>query len=142
MNRQGLTALVVILSWLTSCSQATGNENHTAMPTSPPTRATPYAAEPAAGICATFQGPWATLTLAQTMPDPRCLKVQPDQRLVVINQGNDVTTVTLASFSARLGPGERVVFDTPFGSYLAPGVHIIRASRYGGGGSDLWLSDP
>ena len=40
---------------------------------------------------------------------------------------------------ATLEPGESVTFDQPFGDYLAPGVHTLAVSLYGGSGPQLWL---
>jgi len=101
------------------------------------TLATPYAQQPAAGICASFEGEVVTVTLYPDVPDPRCSKVRPDQKLSVINKTKNTLEVTIGSFTVSLEPGAETLFDTPFGEYLAPGVHQVLVSPCCG--AELWL---
>jgi len=99
--------------------------------------ATPYAQEPAAGICASFEGEMVVVTLNPDVPDPRCSKVRPDQKLSVINKTQNTLEVSIGRFTASLEPGAETKFDTPFGEYLAPGVHQLLVSPCCG--PELWL---
>jgi len=101
--------------------------------------ATPYSQEPAAGICASFDGKIVTVTLNPDIPDPRCAKVRADQTLTIINRTQNTLQVSIGSFSYSLEPGASKVIDTPFGDYLAPGVHQLQVSPCCG--SELWLEE-
>ena len=49
-------------------------------------------------------------------------------------------TVTMPGFAPRrLAVGRSTLFDRPFGQYLAPGVHDLQISLYGGTGPSIWL---
>lgn len=132
-------------------SQAAIRPYETAAPTvttsnAPPTPAslplaTPYSDQPAAGVCAEYPG--ETVVTVEIMPDipaPRCLKVTPDQRLKVINRANAALALKLGSQTASLQPNTDYTFDQPFGSLLAPGVHVLEASPYFG--PEIWLVEP
>jgi hypothetical protein len=41
--------------------------------------------------------------------------------------------------SVPLNDGDAHLFPQPFGDYLAPGVHRVAASIYGGSGAEIWL---
>ena len=99
--------------------------------------ATPYAQQPAAGICASFDGTIVTITINPDIPDPRCAKVKTDQTMKVINNTQNQLEIAIGKFAASLKPGEQTTFDTPFGEYLAPGVHQLQVSPCCG--SELWL---
>jgi hypothetical protein len=99
--------------------------------------ATPYAQQPAAGICASFDSTAITVTINIDIPDPRCSRVNPYQTLTVINNTQNPLQVTLGRFIADIEPGEKTIFDTPFGEYLAPGVHQLQVSPCCG--AELWL---
>jgi hypothetical protein len=90
--------------------------------------ATPYAQSPAAGICASFEGEMVKVTLYADIPDPRCIKVRPDQKLLVVNNSHNVLQISIGEFSASLEPGEESNINTPFGDYLAAGVHQLMVS--------------
>jgi hypothetical protein len=92
---------------------------------------------PASGICAEFGGEWATVEIWPDMPSPRCLKVNPQQRLRVINRAEAAVQITLGEFTLELQPGTEDTLEMPFGDFLAPGVHHILASPYPG--PELWL---
>ena len=101
--------------------------------------ATPESDSPAAGICDLVQDPLVIFEINPDVPSPRCAQAMPDQRVKVINRTDGLLQVSIAGFEVSLGPGEETVFDTPLGSYLAPGVHRVLTSAYGGGGPELWL---
>lgn len=100
--------------------------------------ATPYAQEPAAGICAEFEGPLVSVLLRPDIPDPRCVRVKPDQYLRVRNEADQTLQVSIGRFQAELDPGKEVIFDMPFRDYLAPGVHLVTTSAPPGG-PEIWL---
>ena len=139
-----LTGIVIILG-LAAC-KGSGEEPIQA-PSIPPigitattkTLATPYAQQPAAGICASFEGEMVTVTVFPDIPDPRCSKVRADQKLTVINQTQNTIQVTIGEFTTSLEPGDKTIFDTPFGEYLAPGVHQLQVSPCCG--PELWLGE-
>ncbi len=99
--------------------------------------ATPYAQQPAAGICASFDGKVVTITINPDIPDPRCAKIKPDQSLTVLNNAQKSLLVTIGRFTSNVEPGEKTMIDTPFGEYLAPGVHQLQVSPCCG--AELWL---
>jgi hypothetical protein len=107
--------------------------------TQPNTLATPYAQQPAAGICASFEGEMVVVTINPDIPDPRCSKVRPDQELTVINNTQNTLEVSIGRFRASLEPGAETIFDTPFGEYLEPGVHQLQVSPCCG--PELWLEE-
>jgi hypothetical protein len=103
---------------------------------------------PAAGACVEVprtQGAIRTVRIEPDVPDPRCSQVYPSQRLRIVNATNDygqrgkTVAVQLADFRARLAPGKAKTFDASFGSYLAPGDHVVTVSFYGGSGPELFL---
>jgi hypothetical protein len=99
----------------------------------------PDASTPAAGICAHAQGAVARVQINIDTPSPRCELVKPEQRLQVVNTLDRFTTVRLAHFAVRLAPRQALYIDQPFRTYLAPGVHLLAISAYGGSGTALWL---
>jgi hypothetical protein len=108
----------------------------------------PASPTPAAGACASsrLRGATRTALINPDVPQPRCLKVYPDQRLRLVNHTNAfgqrgrTISVRLARFHARLARGEATVFREPFGRYLAPGDHVVWVSQYGGrGGPEVFL---
>jgi hypothetical protein len=103
------------------------------------TLSTPYAQQPAAGICASFESELVVVTLNPDVPDPRCSKVRADQKLKVINQTQNTLQVSIGSFRTSLEAGAEIVFDTPFGDYLAEGVHQLQVDPCCG--PELWLEE-
>jgi hypothetical protein len=103
----------------------------------PSLRSTPYASQPAAGICSEVSGDEAVMRLEPGIPDPRCLIVAPSQHLRVVNHTGSEVQIGIGSYSAALGPGEEQVFQDPFGSYLLPGVHQLAVTPCCGG--EIWL---
>jgi hypothetical protein len=100
--------------------------------------ATPYAQEPASGICAEFEGSLVSVSLRPDVPDPRCVRARPDQHLSIKNDTDQDLQVSIGDFQAELAPGQEIAFETPFGEYLAPGVHQLTTSATPGG-SEIWL---
>lgn len=100
--------------------------------------ATPHSQEPAAGICGEFEGSLVSISLRPDVPDPRCVRVKPVQYLSIKNETDQRLQVSIAHFRAELDPGEETSFETPFGEYLAPGVHQLITSAPPGG-PEIWL---
>jgi hypothetical protein len=78
-----------------------------------------------------------TISINPDTPDPRCTVVRPDQTLKVINRRGEPIVVTIGNFQARLEAGGEAVLATPFGDYLAVGVHRLEVSPCCG--AELWL---
>jgi hypothetical protein len=101
---------------------------------------------PASGTCEPSTGAIATVMLDPDIPDPRCMIVSSRQRLRVVNtsassgqQGKSIT-IRFAYFLPRvLSVRAATTFRRPVGHYLAPGVHDLHVSLYGGGGPEIWL---
>lgn len=104
----------------------------------PSTLWTPVADSPAAGTCGESQGEIVTMTIRPDIPDPRCLIVQSDQRLRVVNGRQETLAVSLGRLSASIEPGGEHTFEVPIGELLLPGVHVIGVSPCCGG--EIWLS--
>jgi hypothetical protein len=73
------------------------------------------------------------------MPEPRCLKIGPGQRVQVTNRTESAVQITLGDFDVSVSPGEGHLIELPVGIYLAPGVHLMGASPYSG--PELWLDE-
>lgn len=135
-----LTATAFIL--LTSCATRAGTS--TRPPDRPtilatPTLKPPDSDLPAAGICGTATGTYATVTINRDTPSPRCQHISPNQSLRIINHTDHPADIRLADHALTLPPQTEGMIDQPFGDYLAPGVHILEISTYPGGGAALWL---
>lgn len=105
-----------------------------------PVLATPYAASPAAGICA--EAPSETLVSVEIFPDipsPRCLKVNASQKLQVFNRTDSTLQLSLGHLEHTLPPQEETILEEPFGDYLAPGVHRLSAKPFSG--PEIFLVD-
>ena len=125
----GMLVVLLLAAPLSACSAPT-EPAHTLKP--------PDADSPAAGICAEPpEGDLVTIQITPGVPDPRCAKARPDQKLEVVNATDQPAQVTLAEFEVTLDPGEREVVDQPFGEYLAPGVHHVSISTLGN--AALWV---
>ena len=77
------------------------------------------------------------VTLNPDIPDPRCAIVTADQTLTVINHTQNTLQIAIGRFTSSLAAGEQTTIDTPFGEYLAPGVHQLQVSPCCG--PELWL---
>jgi hypothetical protein len=104
------------------------------------------ARRPASGLCEPSTGAIATIRLDPDVPDPRCTIVSSSQRVRVVNtsagsgQHGKTVTISFAYFSPRvLEVRAATTFHRPVGQYLAPGVHDLHVSLYGGGGPEIWL---
>ena len=138
-----LASGVILILGLSAC-QSTGTEVTPTVPIPTITvnlqskiLATPYAQKPAAGICGGFEAEMVVITLYPDIPDPRCSKVREDQKLTIINQTQNTLEVSIGMFTTKLEPGGETIIDTPFGEYLAPGVHHLQVSPCCG--PELWL---
>ena len=138
-----LISAMLMFLLLTSCVQpASSPTASTPLPSpasspSPHALATPYASEPAAGICASFEGEVVTVKINIDTSDPRCTRVRADQELTVVNQTLTALQVSLGSFNTSLLPGADYSITVPFGDYLAPGVHQLQVSPCCS--AELWL---
>jgi hypothetical protein len=126
--------IIILVLYLSACT-CFGIEVIAAMPTPTIVRptptyllATPYAQSPAAGLCASFEGETVVVSIYPDIPDPRCVKVRADQKLTVVNRTQNTLEVSLGSFTASLDPNAESSSDTPFGEYLAPGVHQLQVT--------------
>ncbi len=124
--------LLVCVSLLAGCSEG-GIPNGNKL-------ATPKSQEPAAGICAEPPASlWVLFTLNADIPDPRCAKVRPDQGLKVVNNTDAPVMVAIGGREAEVRPGGEQEIAGAVGTYLAPGVHSLMTSLYGGGGPEVWV---
>ena len=139
MRTCGRLVAVVPLAAL-ACALGSRTGGPAATPTdTPDARATPYAQEPAAGICAEPEGDEVVVTLEPGIADPRCLIVHPDQHLRIINRGGTEVTVSLGPFAAVLPAAGDATLGPAFGDYLMPGVHQLQVDPCCGG--ELWLKE-
>ncbi len=102
-------------------------------------RSTPVSDLPAAGICQEVDGSEVTMRINPDIPDPRCLRVRPDQFLTVANNRAESIEVRFGPFVLNLESGAARRLDRPFGEYLAWGVHVVQSTPCCGG--EIWL-DP
>jgi hypothetical protein len=132
-------ALCAALFLATCIPAVTPQPAPAASPTTLHTLATPVAGSPAAGICASFDGEVVPVSINVDVPDPRCVRIRPDQRLAIHNQTPDAVEIALGRFSARIEPGQTYTIAQSFGECLAPGVHVLQASSHFG--PELWLTE-
>jgi hypothetical protein len=119
----------------------------TSVPASPapetptPSLKPPDAEQPAAGICTDPpEGEVVTMTIRADMPDPRCAKANPDQRLKLVNDTDATVQVKLGIAEVNIPAGGERMFDMSLAEYLEPGVHFVLVTPPGMGG-ELWLVD-
>jgi hypothetical protein len=135
-----------LLSWMLSGCRFAGDVVPT-ISASPMPRATPYASEPAAGICADATGAVGAsppvgevvMTLEPGIPDPRCMIVAAGQRLRVVNATGGDVNISLGPFSLPLPANAETVIGPAFGDYLMPGVHALQVDPCCGG--EVWLQE-
>lgn len=133
MNRISRVSVLTVFAGLAvACGQTVERA-----PESEPALATPSASEPAAGLCAEASGTEAFIRLEPGIPDPRCLIITPAQTLRVANHTGAAVTVTLGREQHPIPPEGEVVFSTPLGEALLPGVHALLVDPCCGG--ELWL---
>jgi hypothetical protein len=134
--RIGLAGMTLLVS-LSACAGLGRATPPPAVPSAPASLATPYAAEPAAGICAEAPETVAVVTLRPDVPDPRCLIVHPGQQLKIVNADDASRQVVLGRFTFELDPAGSHLISDSLGTYLAPGVHVLLASPCCG--PEIWL---
>lgn len=116
----------------------TATPTETASPA--PALATPQSDSPAAGICDFYPGELIVFEIYPDIPSPRCARATPEQRLQVINRTDQDLDIWIGAYEYTIEPGAEQVIDAELGTYLAPGVHRVSTSAYGGGGGpELWL---
>jgi hypothetical protein len=78
----------------------------------------------------------AVIGLFSDTPEPKCLRVAPGQRILVVNRSEaffrhdrTVEHLKLGNYTATIGPQQAALFPAKVGSYLAPGLH-----EFGGSG--------
>jgi hypothetical protein len=79
------------------------------------------------------------ISIHADIPDPRCARVNPEQRLKVVNATKGQVQVQIGPYRAALEAGAEHIFDAPFGEYLAPGVHLVQVQPCCG--PELWLAE-
>jgi hypothetical protein len=94
---------------------------------------------PAAGICGTMDGDWVTFTVFLDVPSPRCIQVHPGQRMEIANPTAGPIVVTFAGREMAIEAGASQRIDSPFGSFLAPGVHSLYVTQGSGNLPEFWL---
>jgi len=101
---------------------------------------------PAAGICDYQSEDAVIVTINESGPSPRCIKVKPNQYLKVQNNTEKTVRVGFENAPKTLFPSmvdikiySEYIFSKKFGEYLEPGVHILQASPYGG--PEIWLTE-
>jgi hypothetical protein len=98
-------------------------------------RATPEADSPAAGICASFNEEVIRIEIRawpDGVPDPRCIEVRADQKMILANSAPEPVEFLLGRYSATVDPGDAFTVEFPFGDYLLPGAHSLHVFPYGG----------
>ena len=128
--------LAAALGAISACTQAAATPT-TRVSTQPIPLATPVSQEPAAGICAGFDGELVEIRINPDIPDPRCARINPGQRLKVINASGGQVQVHIGPYEEAIERSGEYTFDTPFGEYLAPGVHLVQVQPCCG--PELWL---
>ena len=58
-----------------------------------------------------------------------------------MNKTDEDVDIQIAHFKLRLAAGAAGGIDAPFGSYLAPGVHLMSIPSLAGGGAEIWLGE-
>ena len=140
-------ALAAALAATSTCTQAAATLQApiskatptTGVPTRTLSLSTPVSQEPAAGICASFDAEVIEITINPDIPDPRCARVSPKQKLKVTNATGGQIRVHIGPYEAALEQGDKHTFDTPLGEYLAPGVHLLEVLPCCG--PELWLAE-
>jgi hypothetical protein len=99
----------------------------------------PQADQPTAGICGTAVGAVAVVWINPDVPSPRCQRVTHDQRLKIVNNTGGPARVRIGAVDATVAPHDEQLVDQPLGAYLAPGVHRLPVTTYGGGGPELFF---
>jgi len=96
---------------------------------------------PAAGVCVE-PGIQNTIRVEinADVPSPRCQKILPGRRLLVINNTDKEVSLWFGQeekFSFTVPAQGRNMLEQPISSLLAPGVHVLHGSPYQG--PEIWL---
>lgn len=91
------------------------------------------------GKCIGVIGSNNTIPIAYqtTSPIPACVEVSAVQNAEIINPTNQAISVTFANYHISIAAGKTYIIKAKFGSYLAPGVHVMQFSP--SGISNIWL---
>jgi len=88
--------------------------------------------------CSQVRGRVAKLGLMTDVPIPRCARVTPGQRIMIVNRTGAYhrsearpVTARLGGYSARLKPQEAVLFPRPAGAFLGRGSFRARTTYVG-----------
>jgi hypothetical protein len=72
----------------------------------------------------------AMVGLFSDTPEPKCLRVSPGQRILVVNRSGAFfrheegpAFLRLGDYTARIGPQQAALFPAPVGTYLGLGLH-------------------
>jgi hypothetical protein len=138
----GLVAVLLAVSCGDSADQGTASSTTSAAAatTSAAVLAPPDSQLPAAGVCGDLAGAIAVFTINADTPSPRCGRAIGSQRVQVTNRTDTTIDVQIAGFTAQLKAGATEIIGPSVNQYLAPGVHVIHTSAYGGGGPELWVA--
>ena len=104
---------------------------------------------PAAGACDFQPGDMVTVSLQEGIPNPRCAKIRPVQKLKIVNDTDkkvriwfeNISPSILPAGSVYLDPESDYIFGRGAGEYLEPGVHRLKTSLYSGSGPEIWLTN-
>ena len=125
----------VTIACLAGCSPSAAPNPPSPAATADTYRATPEADSPAAGICASFKEETVRIEIRawpDGVPDPRCVEVRAEQKLLLVNSAPEPIEFTLGRFHEILSPGETFTAELAFGEYLMPGAHSLHIAPYGG----------
>ena len=126
------TALAALLA---DCSPAAAASTETPAAMIEAYRATPEAEFPAAGICASFKEETIRVEIRawpDNVPDPRCIQVRAEQKLIIRNSAPAAITFRLGMFRGTIEPASSYTIELAFGEYLLPGAHSLHIEPYGG----------
>jgi hypothetical protein len=94
---------------------------------------------PAAGICEFQDGDTVHVEIAPDIPNPRCSKIRPHQKIAFTNSTEETIAISLGDEALTIPAGATETIRTPADTYLAPGVHHVALSYYAGSGPSLWV---
>ncbi|KKT58644.1 MAG: hypothetical protein UX91_C0006G0181 [Candidatus Amesbacteria bacterium GW2011_GWB1_47_19] len=96
------------------------------------------AIDPASGICRDYpDSEIAEVAISEDIPDPKCMKVLPGQRLKVVNKANVEINIYLGDLKFKIASGSAYTAERSFGEFLAPGVHVPVVAPLSG--PEIWV---
>lgn len=102
----------------------------------------PDAKTPASESCGFAEvGDFADITVGQSVSEPRCMKVFPDQILRIKNSTDEKIDFKLGNYRLTINPNRSEMIDYPFRYYLKPGVHRVRLNSSDSLGPEIWVLD-